>query len=95
MTAIAEHFASIAGWIEQGRADAGLLELLAQARAVCAQSAAAAPAQTQRQLGQLQQALETWQTVWPRLGSQQEFRLAVTREARLWAKRLARQGGVP
>lgn len=37
---------------------------------------------------QVQQALETWKSVWPKLGSQPEFRSAVVREARAWSNRL-------
>lgn len=31
--------------------------------------------------------VETWQGVWPRLGQQLEFRMAVVREARSWSRR--------
>ena len=83
---IAECLAAIAEQIERGRDDAALPALLAQARASCAASTGA-PAGVKPMLTQMQQALETWATVWPRLGSQREFRQAVVREARLWAKR--------
>ncbi len=89
MSAIAEQFTAIAKWIDEGRGAEGVLPLLAQARVLCEQAATSAMAKAKPELVNLQQALETWQTVWPRLGSQQEFRLAVAREARLWAKRLA------
>lgn len=89
MTAIAKQFAAIAAWIDEGRAADGLPPLIAQARVLCEQAAASAAAKAKPDLVNLQQALTTWETVWPRLGSQQEFRQAVAREARLWAKRLA------
>ena len=90
MTTIAEYFETIAQRIEEARADVGLTELFAQTRVLCENAAAVTPAaETQRLLSQGQQALKTWQEVWPRLGLQREFRLAVVREARLWAKRLA------
>ena len=87
MSTLAERFTAIAEWIDQGRDDAGLPPLLAQARVLCEQAAASAKAVPE--LANLQQALTTWETVWPRLGVQPEFRQAVAREARLWAKRLA------
>ena len=90
MSTVAEHFAAIAEHIERGQADDGRPQLFAQTRTLCERAAAVTTSEeTQRALSQVQQALETWTTVWPRLGSQSEFRLAVAREARLWAKRLA------
>ena len=40
----------------------------------------------------LHQAVSTWSDVWPRLGTQQEFRIAVSREARAWAQRFSTMG---
>ena len=83
---ITERLAAIADQIERSRDDAPLPGLLAQARASCTASTGAS-AGAKPLLGQMQQALETWSAVWPRLGSQREFRQAVAREAHLWAKR--------
>jgi hypothetical protein len=87
---LAQGFLDIAGDIEAGRPDAALCQRLQRARTLCGQAAAGERDASRRELlGHLQTALSTWQQVWPRLGGQQPFRLAVAREARLWAKRLA------
>lgn len=39
-------------------------------------------------LGNLATAVEVWQSVWPRLGRQGDFRAAVIREAGQWARKL-------
>ncbi len=89
MTTVAEYFAAIAERIEHGQSDDGVPQLFAQTLTLCERTAATSSAETQRALSQVRQALKTWTTVWPRLGSQPEFRLAVAREARLWSKRFA------
>ena len=89
MTTVADHFAAIAERVERRQADDGVPQLFAQTRTLCERTAATSSAEMQRALSQVQQALETWATVWPRLGAQPEFRLAVAREARLWSKRFA------
>ena len=71
---------ALADGIEARQDDPQVLARLAQARAACRPTAGDA---------QLVTVLEAWQQVWPRLGAQREFRLAVAREARLWAKRAA------
>lgn len=87
---VAERVAVIADGLEAHRDDAQVLQAIREARAVCERLAAAeGSATTQQLLKNLTVVFETWQQVWPRLGVQREFRLAVAREARLWAKRLS------
>ena len=86
----AQAFAAIADCVE---ADGSAEQVIARLRAAWSQCDRAASARSagdaQHRLSNVQQALETWQRVWPRLGSQREFRAAVIREARLWAKTLS------
>lgn len=92
MTQLADYFTSIVSGIEARESDAALLQTLAQTAAACEEAAAAQRTpQTRQLLTNLQTALQTWQQVWSRLGAQQEFRLAMAREARLWSKRLSDQ----
>ena len=81
---------AIAACVEERRPEAVLRERFEETRARCEQAAAGERAEdAQRLLTNVKTALETWQRVWPRLGHDREFRLAVAREARLWAKRLS------
>lgn len=82
-------FQRIADAVEQQESDRVVTEALTAAHALCVTAAAHAPtAQARTVLTNVQTALETWQTVWPRLGAQQEFRQAVAREAHFWARKL-------
>ncbi len=83
----------IASAIDGRRPDAVLIELLGAANALCERAAATQTAEGKVALTTLATALQTWQQVWPRLGREQDFRLAVAREARLWAKRLGAFAG--
>ena len=56
---------------------------------LCAQLAVQEQAEVKQLLTNVQQALQTWQEVWPRLGTSGEFRAAVAREARQWSKRFS------
>lgn len=87
---LAQGCLDVAGDIEAGRSEAALCQHLQRAHTLCGAAAAGERDAARRELlAHLQTALSTWQQVWPRLGGQQPFRLAVAREARLWAKRLA------
>ena len=81
-------FATLASLIE-ARKPADLIQrALADLDAVCAQASAQEQGgASQELLRNVSTAAQTWGQVWPRLGQQQEFRLAVAREARMWAKR--------
>ena len=81
--------AAIAAWVEERKPQTALLARFEEVRALCEQAAARErSALLKGWLANMSEALRTWQNVWPRLGTQQEFRLAVAREARLWGKRL-------
>lgn len=85
----ADAFDRVADAVQGARPDAELFARLEEARRACEEAAARAESSERRQmLINVQSALRTWREVWPRLGAQQPFRLAVIREARLWAKRI-------
>lgn len=82
-------FKRIADAIEQRQPDSHVVEALTAAHALCVTAAAhAQTAQIRTVLTNVQTALDTWRTVWPRLGTRTEFRQAVAREAGLWARKL-------
>jgi len=82
-------FQRIAKAVEQRQPDLTVTEAIKAAQALCAEAALAERRPTTRiLLTNVQTALETWQTVWPRLGAQKEFRQAVAREAHLWSRKL-------
>ena len=60
--------------------------LLAACLAACARDTSV----SQAQLVDLQQRLTVWRDVWPRLGTDPQFRAAVAREAHRWAASLPR-----
>jgi hypothetical protein len=68
-------FEALAAAVERGGSAAQLQPLFDRALAVCDRT-------------DLRTVLATWRDVWPRMGARPEFRQAVAREARLWAKRL-------
>lgn len=82
-TRVAARLIELSDAIEARRPDAAIIQALAQARARCAGEPAL------KALRELPTVLEAWQRVWPRLGARQDFRLAVAREARVWAEQLA------
>ena len=87
---LAARFASIAACAGARYPAAAMLETLTQTAAACADAASAEQSpETKQLLTNLQTAVTTWHQVWPRLGAQREFRLAVAREAKLWSKRLS------
>jgi len=94
MKAVADAFAAIADGVAAGQPDAALRQRFQQALSACRQAAASAPAELQPLLANVQQALATWDEVWPRLGGQEPFRNAVIREARTWAQRFADNAAV-
>jgi hypothetical protein len=82
-------FRRIVDAIEQRQSDRLVTETFETTRALCAEAAAHASGAAARTLfANVHTALETWHTVWPRLGAQKEFRQAVAREAALWARKL-------
>lgn len=82
-------FQRIADAVEQRQSDSLVIEALTTTHALCVTAAAhAQTAQARTVLTNVQTALETWRTVWPRLGAQKEFRQAVAREAALWSRKL-------
>ncbi|PIQ83755.1 MAG: hypothetical protein COV75_05785 [Candidatus Omnitrophica bacterium CG11_big_fil_rev_8_21_14_0_20_63_9] len=83
---VAEAFTAIGGAIDR-HDDGAVGTLLQQAQDTCQRAAEQAVGETKAYLVNVGTALQTWQQVWPRLGEQPEFRQAVGREARLWAKR--------
>ena len=88
---VASSFAAVAEAIESDRPPQQVQDLLSQARRMCAwASTPAAPANSQAKtlLRNLTTAVETWDTVWSRMGARREFRQAVVREAGLWSKKL-------
>ena len=87
---------TLATTIQQHRQESAIVELLTRTIASCDRAAAeASEALQQRLVTDVKPALETWQRVWPRLGTDQDFSLAVAREARLWSGRLAELAGSP
>ena len=87
---VRKRFAAVAACIEAGGSPAAVTSTLRAAWSQCDREAGQQPdGDAKRQLISVQQALETWQRVWPRMGSQREFGAAVIREARLWAKHLS------
>jgi len=83
---------AIAVAVEERQPEAAVLKLLRETTMLCERlTAEATVPQLKTSLAQVQTAADTWQKVWPRLGSQREFRQAVAREARLWSQRLLAQ----
>ena len=85
---VAAHFAGIASGIEAATAQADVMALMEDAERFCSQATLSQSGELKELLSNLVTALHTWQAVWPRLGKQQEFRLAVAREARQWSARI-------
>jgi hypothetical protein len=83
-------FAAIASAVESRAERPDVPALFSSVEGLCREAAQREPSGERRQwLVNVQSVLQTWQQVWPRLGGQREFRLAVAREARLWSKRFA------
>ena len=89
VTRVVTQMTEIASGIEGDLSDAALTELFGAARTSCERAAATQTAETRMALTNVATALQTWEQVWLRLGREQDFRLAVAREARLWSKRIA------
>ncbi len=79
----------IASCIQTRESEAVIAEVLGQTMKAC-QSANThqQTAEIKTIVSQLDVAVGTWKKVWPHLGHQEEFRNAVAREAKSWAKRL-------
>lgn len=85
---VAASFARIAAGIEQQAPVHTVGTLLEETETFCEWASISSQGDTAALFGNLKQALATWRQVWPRMGSQQEFRQAVAREAAMWSKRL-------
>ncbi len=89
MTNIPDQFLELAALVEKRAASQAIEKLLSKLRLDCESAVIpAASKEANAAFVQVQQTLGTWKDVWPRLGPQAEFRLAVAREARAWANRL-------
>ena len=88
MAHLADEFGRLAASIEGRQSADAIIEIVRATQAACATASRTLSGDVGALLTNVQTALETWATVWPRLGSQPEFRQAVTREARLWANKL-------
>lgn len=89
MEHVAAQFDAISAAAEARQPQRQLVALLEQAMTLCRHTDGLNGQEAQRRLlAHLTTVLQTWRDVWPRLGTQREFRLAVAREARLWAQRL-------
>ena len=87
--ALAGAFTAIAAAAEASQPPPTMPELLEQATRLAEYLAAEAGAATVQQFAaHLQTVAQTWHRVWPRLGGQRDFRLAVAREARRWSQEL-------
>ena len=89
---IAANFARVASCVNERTSEIDLMAILEETETFCQWAVEGSSAETQLLLRNLTTALGTWRQVWPRLGSQQEFRLAVAREADLWSRRLQTSG---
>lgn len=85
-------FERLAQAIQERSSEASLAELLRDSEQSCQRAAKEQTGETKTLLMNVATAVQTWRQVWPRLGSQSEFRLAVAREAELWSKRLQALG---
>ena len=85
---IAGHFGQVASSIRTNEPAEAVTRLCGEAQQRCEWAVAQSRGELQRLLLNVQTALRTWREVWPRLGHQQEFRAAVSREAERWSKRL-------
>ncbi len=94
LAVIAANLAQLASLITARRPEAALLLNLREAQVLCEGAASVQSGEPKTLLLNLQTVLGTWQQVWPRLGGQYEFRLAVVREAELWSRRLLAHQGV-
>ncbi|GEM_PF-2396920 len=92
LTHLASCFERVAASITGHRPEAELMVALDEIRTLCAGVMPNGSHDAQDLLPRLKMAVETWQSVWGRLGAQQEFRLAVAREAQLWARWLRTMG---
>ena len=89
MKDISGQFLEVADQVEKHGSPQAIEKLMAKLRQDCAGAAGRSASQEAKAvLGQVQQALDTWKSVWPRLGQQKEFRMAVVREARAWSTRM-------
>lgn len=84
---VAANFEQIASSIEAAQSPAAMCALLEQTMAWCRQPAGRV-GQAEMLLSNLATALQAWRQVWPRMGTDREFRLAVAREARRWSTQL-------
>ena len=86
--ALAKGLIELADAVEGGRPARVIAGLLADNEIACHGAIAEQTGAAQELLRHFIHALETWQRVWPQMGSREEFRMAVVREARQWSARL-------
>ena len=84
-TALREQLAQLAEAAERGSAER-VPAALSSCLAACATAVAA-----KTPLADLQQRLTVWRDVWPRLGTDPQFRAAVAREAHRWSAEFLQQ----
>lgn len=89
LPALSEAFLHLSAEIEKHATEQASIKLMKQLLGNCQKLEEAEKSKAiQSLLAQVKQVLETWLQVWPRLAPQNDFRLAVAREARAWANRL-------
>ena len=79
---------ALAEGIESRQASETIPLLLEHVQTVSEQVGRDAPASSKDLSGHITTATKAWYDVWPRLSKDRDFRLAIAREARGWAKRV-------
>ncbi len=89
VTRLTTQLGGITAAIEDGKPDAMITTLLSELQQACeVLTIQPSSASVMQWVGNLKVVIQTWKEIWPRMGGQREFRLAVAREARLWSQRL-------
>ena len=83
------HFTRIASSVETGKPESSIMALMDETERLCHHAAVIHGDEAKELLPCLVTMLQTWRTVWQRMAGQQDFRLAVAREARVWSARVA------
>ncbi len=92
---LAAAVAQITSTINARQPETNVLKALRDAQVLCEEVGGQSAGELQILVQQLNTVLDAWQRVWPRMGQQQDFRLAVSREAELWSRRLLAQAKSP
>ena len=89
VTRLTTQLGSITAAIEGGKSDTAITALLTELQRTCEEwTVQPSSASAKQWVSNLQTVIQTWKEIWPRMGGQREFRLAVARETRLWSQRL-------